>query len=73
MGFDLVMVLFSFLLGLSFGSFMNVCIYRIPLKKSIISPPSTCPHCGERIKCYDNIPLLSYLRSEEHTSELQSH
>jgi len=61
MGFDLVMVLFSFLLGLSFGSFMNVCIYRIPLKKSIISPPSTCPHCGERIKFYDNIPLLSYL------------
>jgi len=40
---------------------MNVCIYRIPLKKSIISPPSTCPHCGERIKFYDNIPLLSYL------------
>jgi len=40
---------------------MNVCIYRIPIEKSIISPPSTCPHCGERIKFYDNIPLLSYL------------
>lgn len=61
MTLESIMVLFSFLLGLSLGSFMNVCIYRIPLKKSIITPPSTCPHCGERIRFYDNIPLLSYL------------
>ncbi len=52
--------LFSFLLGLSLGSFLNVCIYRIPLKQSIVHPPSSCPHCGERIRFYDNIPLLSY-------------
>jgi len=52
---------FSCLLGLSLGSFANVCIYRIPLKQSIVRPPSSCPHCGERIRFYDNIPLLSYL------------
>ena len=55
------MVLFSFLFGLSLGSFVNVCIYRIPLKQSIVHPPSSCPHCGEQIRFYDNIPLLSYL------------
>jgi leader peptidase (prepilin peptidase) / N-methyltransferase len=54
------MALYSILLGLALGSFVNVCIYRIPNKKSIISPPSTCPNCGQRIKFYDNIPLISY-------------
>ena len=53
--------LFSFLFGLAVGSFLNVCIYRIPLKKSIIYPPSSCPQCGARIRFYDNIPLLSYI------------
>ncbi len=56
-----VMVIYSALLGLALGSFLNVCIYRIPLKKSIISPPSSCPSCGERVRFYDNIPLISYL------------
>lgn len=56
-----VMALYSFLLGLALGSFMNVCIYRIPLKKSIIHPPSSCPNCGKKIRFYDNIPLVSYL------------
>jgi leader peptidase (prepilin peptidase)/N-methyltransferase len=51
---------FALLFGLAVGSFLNVCIYRIPLKKSIIHPPSSCPQCGERIRFYDNIPLLSY-------------
>lgn len=53
--------IFSFLLGLSLGSFLNVCIHRIPHKQSILHPPSSCPHCGERIRFYDNIPLLSFL------------
>jgi len=53
--------LFSFMFGLAFGSFLNVCIYRIPLKKSIITPPSSCPKCGESIKFYDNIPVISYI------------
>jgi len=55
------MTIFSLLLGLALGSFLNVCIHRIPLKKSIINPPSSCPQCGERIRFYDNIPLISYI------------
>ena len=43
------------------GSFLNVVIYRIPLKRSIVSPPSACTDCGMRIKGYDNIPVLSWL------------
>ncbi len=53
--------LFVFLLGSILGSFLNVCIYRLPKKESILSPPSHCPHCGEPIRFYDNIPILSYL------------
>ena len=55
------MVVYFALLGLALGSFLNVCIYRIPLKKSIVTPRSSCPHCGEPIRFYDNIPLASYL------------
>ena len=43
------------------GSFLNVVVYRIPLKRSIVSPPSACTECGIRIKGYDNIPVLSWL------------
>jgi leader peptidase (prepilin peptidase)/N-methyltransferase len=53
--------LFSFLLGLVLGSFLNVCIYRIPQRQSIVYPPSSCPECGRSIKFYDNIPVLSYI------------
>jgi leader peptidase (prepilin peptidase) / N-methyltransferase len=48
-------------LGLIIGSFLNVCIYRIPLEKSVVFPGSGCPHCGTPIRFYDNIPVLSYL------------
>jgi leader peptidase (prepilin peptidase)/N-methyltransferase len=61
MSFHEISILFSFIFGLVFGSFLNVCIYRIPLKKSLITPPSSCPHCGERVRFYDNIPVISYL------------
>lgn len=54
-------IVFAFLFGLAVGSFLNVCIYRIPLKKSIVRPPSSCPQCGAGIRFYDNIPVLSYL------------
>ncbi len=47
--------------GFIFGSFLNVVIYRLPRKISIVSPSSFCPSCKARIKFYDNIPLLSYL------------
>lgn len=52
---------FIFILGLFFGSFLNVCIYRIPLGQSIVFPNSHCFSCGLPISWYDNIPLLSYL------------
>jgi leader peptidase (prepilin peptidase)/N-methyltransferase len=51
----------AFFFGAIVGSFLNVCIYRIPAGKSIVSPPSSCPRCGHRIRCYQNIPILSYL------------
>lgn len=49
-----------FLFGLCIGSFLNVCIFRIPLAQSIVHPPSACPGCGTYIRFYDNIPVLSY-------------
>lgn len=55
------MAVISFLLGLVLGSFMNVCIYRIPLQKSIANPGSHCMTCFSPIRWYDNIPLLSYM------------
>jgi len=51
-----------FIFGICIGSFMNVCIYRLPASKSIINPArSICPTCGNTIRFYDNIPVLSYL------------
>jgi leader peptidase (prepilin peptidase) / N-methyltransferase len=53
--------LFACLFGLLFGSFLNVCIYRIPRDLSIVWPGSSCPNCREAIRWYDNIPVLSFL------------
>jgi leader peptidase (prepilin peptidase) / N-methyltransferase len=50
-----------FLLGLAFGSFLNVCIYRLPLGLSVVKPRSLCPRCQHPIAFFDNIPLLSWL------------
>ena len=50
-----------FLFGLAFGSFLNVVIYRVPLRRSVVSPASACPDCGAAIAPYDNIPVLSWL------------
>jgi leader peptidase (prepilin peptidase) / N-methyltransferase len=50
-----------FCLGLITGSFLNVCIVRIPTGKSIVTPPSACPRCGAKIRPHDNIPVLSWL------------
>lgn len=54
---DIVVILF----GLCFGSFLNVVILRIPQNKSIILPPSSCNNCGNKLKPYHNIPVLSYI------------
>jgi leader peptidase (prepilin peptidase)/N-methyltransferase len=53
--------LFSFILGSVIGSFLNVCIYRLPMGESIVFPPSHCTSCGRAIRFYNNIPILSYL------------
>jgi leader peptidase (prepilin peptidase) / N-methyltransferase len=50
----------AFIFGLCIGSFLNVCIYRVPVSKSIVHPRSMCPSCGTLIRFYDNIPVLSY-------------
>ena len=49
-----------FVIGIVIGSFLNVCIYRLPLGKSVISPPSACGSCGHRLGALDMIPVLSY-------------
>lgn len=50
-----------FLFGLVFGSFLNVCIYRMPREISVVSPRSACPACEAPIAAYDNIPVLSWI------------
>jgi len=50
-----------FVLGLAFGSFLNVCIYRLPLGISVVTPRSACPQCKHPIALYDNVPVLSWL------------
>ena len=47
--------------GLVFGSFLNVCIARLPKGESIVTPRSRCPKCGHMIRWYDNVPVLSYV------------
>jgi len=51
---------FAFLFGLIFGSFLNVCIYRLPLGLSVVAPGSACPGCKTPIAAYDNIPVVSW-------------
>jgi leader peptidase (prepilin peptidase)/N-methyltransferase len=53
--------IFAALFGLIIGSFLNVCIVRIPGRKSIVMPASACPNCGAAIRPWDNIPVVSWL------------
>ena len=46
--------------GLLIGSFLNVCIHRLPLKQSVVHPRSGCPNCGYVLTWYDNVPIISY-------------
>jgi leader peptidase (prepilin peptidase) / N-methyltransferase len=56
-----MLTILSVVLGLIIGSFLNVCIFRIPRNYSIVSPGSACPACNEPIQPWDNIPVLSYM------------
>ena len=58
---EITLAVAIFALGLCFGSFLNVCIYRLPLGKSVVTPRSACPHCGDLIPLYHNVPVLSWL------------
>ncbi|MBI3785335.1 MAG: prepilin peptidase [Deltaproteobacteria bacterium] len=57
----MMILLISFVFGAAVGSFLNVCIARIPSGESIVRPPSRCPKCGAGIRVYDNVPLFGYL------------
>ena len=58
---NLWLLIWVFLLGLCLGSFLNVCIHRLPQRESVVHPRSRCPACKKPIAAYDNIPLVSYL------------
>ena len=60
-GLLLIYAFFSFSLGASIASFLNVVIWRVPRGESIVSPPSHCPKCNAPIKWYQNIPILAWL------------
>jgi len=64
----MMIAIITFFFGTVFGSFLNVCIYRLPRKISLITPGSFCPKCGTHIPWYFNIPIISYiiLRGECH-------
>jgi leader peptidase (prepilin peptidase)/N-methyltransferase len=52
---------FVFIFGATIGSFLNVCIFRLPAETSIVKPPSQCPYCHHPIRYRDNIPLISFI------------
>ena len=59
--FDTLMTAISFIVGAMVGSFLNVCVYRLPKGESIVKPRSRCPKCENAIVWYDNIPMVSWL------------
>lgn len=61
MQMEIVLIAVFLLLGFVVGSFLNVCIDRLPAKQSIVAPPSHCPSCGKRLAVQDLIPIFSYL------------
>jgi leader peptidase (prepilin peptidase)/N-methyltransferase len=64
--------LFVVLFGLVIGSFLNVCVHRIPRRQSVVRPRSRCPQCGHAITAWENIPLVSYLLLRGRCSKCRS-
>lgn len=58
---DPIFIVWAAFLGAAIGSFLNVCIARLPLGESVVRPRSRCPACGHSIAWYDNIPIVSWL------------
>jgi leader peptidase (prepilin peptidase) / N-methyltransferase len=69
---DPVIATAIFLFGLAFGSFLNVCIYRLPRGLSVIAPRSACPNCKRPIAFYDNMPVVSWLILRGHCRHCHS-
>ncbi len=61
LGHYLIVVLFVFTLGASIGSFLNVCIYRLPRRQSLVRPKSRCPPLLVPIRARDNLPVLGWM------------
>ena len=55
------MIILSFLLGTFIGSFLNVCVHRLPRNESVVQPPSRCYACGTRLTWYDNLPIIGWM------------
>ena len=58
---DVAPFVIAALLGLAIGSFLNVCIYRLPLGKSLASPPSACPQCARPLRWFENVPVVAWI------------
>jgi leader peptidase (prepilin peptidase) / N-methyltransferase len=69
---DPALAIAIFVLGLAFGSFLNVCIYRMPRDLSVVFPDSSCPSCKAKIRFYDNIPVVSWIILEGRCRDCKS-
>ncbi|HXZ95143.1 MAG TPA: prepilin peptidase [Dehalococcoidia bacterium] len=69
---EILLIFFFALLGLAIGSFLNVCIDRLPRNESIVNPPSHCDVCQHKLAAKDNIPVFSYLRLRGHCRYCQA-